>query len=224
MSNAPPICGRCRIGSSGLRSRACRASPELMPSAATSSSTRCNPTRPKLIALGLSFADVAKAIEANNVSRGASAIERNGEGIVVRTGGRLENVADISECCRQTRGAYRFASATSPAWRSAVKSAPAAPAKTAMRPWSAPPSCLSAATAAPSQRPSMRKLKEIRQHPAARRGSPDRPQPHPVVDATVLTVATNLGEGALLVILVLFACSAISVRRSSRPWLYRWPC
>jgi cobalt-zinc-cadmium resistance protein CzcA len=47
------------------------------------------PDPAKLIAYGLSFAQVAKAIEANNLSRGASVIERNGEGITVRTGGRL---------------------------------------------------------------------------------------------------------------------------------------
>ena len=43
-----------------------------------------NPDAAKLIALGLTFADVARAVEANNVSRGARYIERNGEGIVVR--------------------------------------------------------------------------------------------------------------------------------------------
>ena len=58
----------------------------------------------KLISLGLSFGDVASAIEANNVSRGASVIERNGEGIAVRTGGRLENLADIGDgCCQHAR-------------------------------------------------------------------------------------------------------------------------
>ena len=59
----------------------------------------------KLVALGLSFADVIKAIEANNASRGASVIEKNGEGIAVRTGGRLENLADIGEVVVSTRGA-----------------------------------------------------------------------------------------------------------------------
>src|SRR2546421_111632 len=34
----------------------------------------------RLVAYGLSFADVVKAIEANNASRGANYIERNGEG------------------------------------------------------------------------------------------------------------------------------------------------
>ena len=63
-----------------------------------------NPDAAKLIALGLTFADVAKAIEANNVSRGARYIERNGEGIVVRSGGRLENAGELGAVVVSTRG------------------------------------------------------------------------------------------------------------------------
>jgi cobalt-zinc-cadmium resistance protein CzcA len=63
-----------------------------------------NPDAAKLIALGLTFTDVAKAIEANNVSRGARYIERNGEGIVVRSGGRLENIDELGSVVVTTRG------------------------------------------------------------------------------------------------------------------------
>ncbi|CCE04282.1 Nickel and cobalt resistance protein cnrA [Bradyrhizobium sp. STM 3843] len=63
-----------------------------------------NPDAAKLIALGLTFSDVAKAIEANNVSRGARYIERNGEGIVVRSGGRLENIDELGAVVVTTRG------------------------------------------------------------------------------------------------------------------------
>src|SRR5689334_12493864 len=63
-----------------------------------------NPDAAKLIALGLTFADVAQAIEANNVSRGARYIERNGEGVVVRSGGRLEKIEDIGAVVVTTRG------------------------------------------------------------------------------------------------------------------------
>jgi len=63
-----------------------------------------NPDPAKLIALGLTFADVAKAIEANNVSRGARYIERNGEGVVVRSGGRLERIEEIGAVVVTTRG------------------------------------------------------------------------------------------------------------------------
>src|SRR5215471_13231332 len=63
-----------------------------------------NPDAAKLIALGLTFADVAEAIEANNVSRGARYIERNGEGVVVRSGGRLENIEELGSVVVTTRG------------------------------------------------------------------------------------------------------------------------
>src|SRR6185312_2246042 len=63
-----------------------------------------HPDAAKLIALGLTFADVAKAIEANNVSRGARYIERNGEGIVVRSGGRLQNIEELAAVVVATRG------------------------------------------------------------------------------------------------------------------------
>src|SRR5262249_8358278 len=63
-----------------------------------------NPDAAKLIAVGLTFADVAKAVEANNVSRGARYIERNGEGVVVRSGGRLENMEEIGAVVVSTRG------------------------------------------------------------------------------------------------------------------------
>ncbi len=61
------------------------------------------PDPAKLYALGLSFADLASVIERNNVSRGAGYIERNGDGLVVRSGGRLENVEDIRNVVVSTR-------------------------------------------------------------------------------------------------------------------------
>ncbi len=62
------------------------------------------PDPAKLMALGLSFHDLVRAIEANNVSRGASYIERNGEGFAVRAGGRVESIAEILAIVVQTRG------------------------------------------------------------------------------------------------------------------------
>src|SRR5262249_39913339 len=61
------------------------------------------PDPSKLIALGLSFGDLARAIEANNLSRGATVIEQNGEGYVVRATGRVETTADIGEIAVATR-------------------------------------------------------------------------------------------------------------------------
>src|SRR5262249_3313359 len=59
----------------------------------------------RLTAYGLSFAQVADAIEANNVSRGASYIDRGGEGYVVRSSGRIEKIEDIAEIVVAVRGA-----------------------------------------------------------------------------------------------------------------------
>ena len=57
----------------------------------------------RLIALGLTFEDIATAVERNNVSRGARYLERNGEGYVVRSSGRLETMEDIGSVVVSTR-------------------------------------------------------------------------------------------------------------------------
>ncbi len=62
------------------------------------------PDPAKLISYGLSFNDLSGAIERNNASQGANYIERNGEGIVVRSGGRIESMAEIGEIAVTTRG------------------------------------------------------------------------------------------------------------------------
>ena len=53
------------------------------------------PSPEKLLSLGVSFADVLKALERNNTGIGAGYIERHGESYVVRASGRLENAIDI---------------------------------------------------------------------------------------------------------------------------------
>src|SRR6266567_3565792 len=63
------------------------------------------PDPARLAAYGLSFGQIVKAIEANNVSRGANYIERNGEGYVVRASGRVESQAEIGDVVVATRGA-----------------------------------------------------------------------------------------------------------------------
>jgi heavy metal efflux system protein len=53
------------------------------------------PDPQKLLSLGLTFSDVIAAVERNNVSVGAGYIERKGESYVVRADGRLETADDI---------------------------------------------------------------------------------------------------------------------------------
>jgi heavy metal efflux system protein len=163
-----------------------------------------NPDAAKLIALGLTFADVAKAIEANNVSRGARYIERNGEGIVVRSGGRLENIDELGAVVVTTRGGVpvrvRDLATVSIGGEtragSASESGREVVVGTAMMLIGANSRTVSSAVdaklraIAPTLPPGVEVTTVL-----------DRTQ---LVDATVATVAKNLTEGALLVIAVLF--------------------
>ena len=62
------------------------------------------PDPAKLIGLGLSLGDIAEALEQNNQNRGAAYIERNGEGTVVRSTGRIESMEEIGRVVVATRG------------------------------------------------------------------------------------------------------------------------
>lgn len=53
------------------------------------------PDPQKLLSFGLSFADLIDALERNNASVGAGYVDRKGESYVVRADGRLENAVDI---------------------------------------------------------------------------------------------------------------------------------
>jgi heavy metal efflux system protein len=162
------------------------------------------PDPAKLIALGLSFGELAHAIEANNVSRGASYIERNGEGYVVRASGRVETIAEIENITVATRngiplrvkdlakvnigGETRTGSASENGREVVVG--------TALMLIGANSRTVAAAIDA--------KMAELRRSlPSGILASTvlNRTQ---LVDATIGTVAKNLTEGALLVVLVLF--------------------
>jgi cobalt-zinc-cadmium resistance protein CzcA len=159
----------------------------------------------KLVAFGLSFADVIKAIEANNASRGASVIERNGEGIVVRTGGRLENLADIGEVVVSTRGAVPVHV------RDVAQVAIGGEIRTGSASENGREVVIGTALMLiGSNSRTVAKAVDAKLN-LVRRTLPvgieiqtvlNRTQ---LVDATIETVGTNLGEGALLVVLVLFA-------------------
>ena len=158
----------------------------------------------KLIALGLSFGDVARAIEANNVSRGASVIERNGEGIAVRTGGSLENLTDIGDVVISTRGSVpvRVRDVAQVAIGGEIRTGSASEnghevvVGTALMLIGSNSRTVAAAVDA--------KIDQVRRTLPAGIELQTVLNRTQLVDATVTTVATNLGEGALLVILVLF--------------------
>ncbi|MBR0752791.1 CusA/CzcA family heavy metal efflux RND transporter [Bradyrhizobium jicamae] len=163
-----------------------------------------HPDAAKLIALGLTFADVAKAIEGNNVSRGARYIERNGEGFVVRSGGRLENIDELGAVVVTTRGGVpvrirdlaTLSIGGETRTGSASENGREVVVGTALMLIGANSRSVSAAVdaklraIAPSLPPGV-EVKTLL----------DRTQ---LVDATIGTVTRNLSEGALLVIAVLF--------------------
>src|SRR6266403_1334208 len=159
----------------------------------------------KLVALGLSFADVIKAIEANNASRGASVIEKNGEGIAVRTGGRLENLADIGEVVVSTRGAVpvRVRDVAQVAIGGEIRTGSASEngrevvVGTALMLIGSNSRTVAKAVDA--------KLDLVRRTLPTGIEIQTVLNRTQLVDATIETVGTNLGEGALLVVLVLFA-------------------
>lgn len=62
------------------------------------------PDPQKLVALGLGFSDIVQVLERNNASIGAGYIERNGEAYVVRSDGRIETSEQIGNTVVANRG------------------------------------------------------------------------------------------------------------------------
>jgi len=162
------------------------------------------PDPSRLISYGLSLNQVIAAIEANNVSRGANYIEQNGEGYVVRASGRVENIEDISQIVVATRAGVpvRIKDVAEVAIGKELRTGSASVngrevvLGTALMLIGGNSRTVAAAAEA--------KIKEIN------RTLPPGIYAHTVlnrtqlVDATIETVAKNLAEGALLVIVVLF--------------------
>ena len=159
----------------------------------------------RLIALGISFEDIASAIERNNVSRGARYLERNGEGYVVRSAGRLESMAEIGDVVITTRESsvpVRVRDVAEVAIGRELRTGSASVAGheavvgTALMLLGGNSRTVADAVSA--------KLAEVgRTLPPGIevRTVLDRSR---LVNTTIRTVATNLAEGALLVIMVLF--------------------
>ncbi len=162
------------------------------------------PDPAKLISYGLSFNDVSEAIGRNNASQGANYIERNGEGIVVRSGGRIENMAEIGEIAIATHGGVpvRIRDVAEVIIGGELRTGSASMngaevvLGTALMLIGGNSRTVAAAADA--------KIMEInRALPPSIRATTvlNRTQ---LVNATIATVARNLAEGALLVIAVLF--------------------
>ena len=158
----------------------------------------------KLMALGLSFGDVVRAIEANNVSRGANVIERNGEGVVVRTGGRLQGIDDIANVVVSTRGSVpvRISDLGDVVISGEIRTG--AGSMNGEEVVIGTALMLIGSNSRTVAQAVDEKLEQVK------RTLPEGIEVKTVlnrsvlVDSTIRTVATNLGEGALLVIAVLF--------------------
>ncbi len=162
------------------------------------------PDPSKLIALGLSFGDIARGLEANNLSRGATTIEQNGEGYVVRATGRVETADEIADIAVSTRASIpvrirdvadvKIGAQTRTG--SASEQGNEVVVGTALMLIGANSRAVAAAVDA--------KIGDIRRTlppDIAVKTVLNRTE---LVDATIATVTTNLAEGALLVIAVLF--------------------
>ena len=162
------------------------------------------PDPSKLIALGLSFGDIARAIEANNLSRGATTIEQNGEGYVVRATGRVETADEIADIAVSTRASIpvrirdiaQVKIGAQTRTGSASEQGNEVVVGTALMLIGANSRTVAAAVDA--------KIEDIRRTlppDIAVKTVLNRTE---LVDATIATVSTNLAEGALLVVAVLF--------------------
>lgn len=162
------------------------------------------PDAQRLAALGLSFSDVIEALERNNTSTGAGFLEQKGEAYVVRADGRLENLTDISNVVISTRNGVpiylgdvaevtfgkelRTGSASENGHEVVVGTAMMLKGENSRTVSKAVDVKLTEVNAS---LPEGIKAKTVLNRTK-------------LVDATIATVQKNLGEGALLVIVVLF--------------------
>jgi cobalt-zinc-cadmium resistance protein CzcA len=165
---------------------------------------RVEPDPARLVGYGIAFGQIVDAIAANNASRGANYIERNGEGYVVRATGRIERLDEIGDISVATRGGVPVR----------VKDLAGVTVGRELRTGSASVNgrevvlgtalMLVGGNSRTVSAAADEKIKDINLTlpPSIRaRAVLNRTE---LVDATVHTVATNLALGALLVVLVLF--------------------
>lgn len=159
----------------------------------------------QLAAHGLSFSDLTRALERNNLNTGAGFIEHNGEAYVVRAAGRVRHAADVEHIAVAEHDGTpvsigdvaRVEVGGEPRTGSASQNGEEVVVGTALM--------LLGGNSRIVARAVGEKLGQVnRTLPADIRATAvlDRST---LVDATIETVAKNLGEGAILVVVVLFA-------------------
>ncbi|MGE0372896.1 MAG: efflux RND transporter permease subunit [Gammaproteobacteria bacterium] len=161
-----------------------------------------DPTR--LMALSLTFSDLTEALERNNVSIGAGYIERGGEGLVVRSPGRLASANEMAQVVVTTREGVpillrdiaRVEPGRAPRMGSASENGQEIVVGTALMLIGGNSRTVAVAVEERLAAINRTLPPDIEAKIVLDRGL--------LVDATVQTVAKNLAEGALLVIAVLF--------------------
>ena len=158
----------------------------------------------KLIALDLSFTDIVAALEKNNQSIGAGYIEKGGEAYVVRADARIGSTAEIAAIVVATRNAVpiylrdvaEVGLGKELRTGSASENGQEAVVGTALM--------LIGANSRTVAEAVDQKLKEVAKTLPPGIEAKAVLNRTKLVDATIATVQKNLGEGALLVIAVLF--------------------
>ncbi|MEX5745944.1 CusA/CzcA family heavy metal efflux RND transporter [Massilia sp. X63] len=163
------------------------------------------PDSAKLAALGISIAQLTETVEAANVSVGANYIRRSGEAYLVRADGRIRNQDEIARAVVTTRdgvpvtvgqvakvtigGELRRGAASRNGYESVVGSALMLVGENSR-------------TVAHAVGVKLQEIKATLPEGVTLVPTLDRSQ---LVVATISTVAKNLAEGALLVVVILFA-------------------
>lgn len=159
----------------------------------------------RLSALGMTLTDLARALQENNVGIGAGTIDRGGEGLAVRSDARIRNIGELAGTIIATRGgvpirldsvaqvrlgqAIRYGSASENGKEVVIGTAVMRIGENSRTVASAVAERLGEINASLPT--------DVVVQPVLDRTA--------LVNATIRTVAKNLTEGALLVIVVLFA-------------------
>jgi cobalt-zinc-cadmium resistance protein CzcA len=162
------------------------------------------PDMQRLAALGISLTDLAAALEANNRAIGAGVVDRNGEGLSVRSDARIGGAAELAETVIATRGGVPITLAqvatvqTGQAIRmgSSSENGKEVVVGTAIMRIGENSRDVASGVAARLDEINASLPTDVIIQPVLDRTG--------LVEATVKTVAKNLTEGALLVIVILF--------------------
>jgi len=166
---------------------------------------RVVPNMQKLTALKLSLADLGEALERNNGSIGGGTVDRNGEGLAVRADARIQTVDQLRKTVIATREGVPITldQVADVRWGQSVRLGSASQAGEEVVTGTA------VMRIGENSRTVSASVAERLKHIAG--ALPPDVAIQPVLDrtdlvnATITTVARNLGEGALLVVVVLFA-------------------